>query len=702
MNKFLLILFSCLLPVFSFAENTWLWYPGQLAAYKQAEQKALSKARCVNVDYPGRFLGPSQTCYFKASMTLAQAKKLKYNSTGTTTVRQDNHNVIIKVETKVGILPSLSVVTPSKWSVSLDGKKWNVAETPSSRWAETYVSKLANGEKNTFSETVIPVIPTSIIALRHCARAALVPVRNGNDGNNRNGNDSDNQNVNNPISFGKNGAALIDFNTLELGYVTLTAQGKGKLHFTAGESQEEAMNEEQKYNEQIELPTITLDGSEQEIQLPVYALRYLKIRATDSCKVSNVVFNTLMWPVKEQLTFECSDPHINALFNTGVATLKTSLHNFYLDGVKRDFLPWAMDAMVSSLGADYCFGDQQVTRNCISIALMKPNPTAEDFGVVDYPLHALIGLEEEYQRYGDLQTSLMFRDRIEQQLALYEKQLDSRGFLNAAKPTWGFIPGWNLQNGPVKYGAATYAQMLLYINFQIAEKFEKRWGNSKAAKHYADLAKTLGDKIVKTFWDENRHAFINGFDERGNKDTRISHQAQIAAVIAGLYPGQYYDDLFDNILPNLPHYYTDVSYEKGYDALAYVKAGKVKELFTLLDKVWGRWLNEGYIRYPENFSIDASLAEQLSFYGRPYGLSLCHGANGVPPVLACMKGILGFSQTGKDEYTIYPNLMNLKWAKGRIPTSQGYITISLNSNGKSTVTAPKGCKVKVAKGILTL
>ena len=50
------------------------------------------------------------------------------------------------------------------------------------------------------------------------------------------------------------------------------------------------------------------------------------------------------------------------------------MHRFYLDGVKCDFLPWSMDALVSTLAEDYLFGDQQVSKNGISIALMPLDP----------------------------------------------------------------------------------------------------------------------------------------------------------------------------------------------------------------------------------------------------------------------------------------------------------------------------------------
>lgn len=669
------------------AAESYLWYPGQLAAYLQVRQKALSKARCVNTDYPGNYFEPVRTTWFKTNISLKTALSLSIKSSGKTTIYVDGkiagstipkgkHAIEIKVVTD-SCLPTIKIrnaglCAPTMWKTSLDRKKWNLAESSQETWVNKVLSPLPGAMG--YAEVTVPVKAHSVVALRQCGMT-----------------------VQGAVSMRSNGVAMIDFNTLELGYVTFSVRGKGKLHFTAGETQEEAMNEDQKFNEQAGLPTVSLDGSEQRVMLPIYALRYLKIRSTDACKIHDVVFNTLMWPVQSQLSFKCSDERMNKMFQTGRATMLTSLHNFYLDGVKRDFLPWAMDAMVSSLGANYAFGDQQVTRNCISISLMKPNPKASDFGVVDYPLHALIGLQDEYLRYGDISTSLMFRDRIEQQLALYERCLNDKGLFPATKVSWGFIPGWNLKNGPEHYGIAAYAQMLLYMNFKIAADFENLWGDQKAASHYLQCAASLGRAIMSLFWDEQHHAFVNGYDDKGELDTRISHQTQIAGVLAGLYPSKYYDDLFDNILPHLPYYYTDVSYEKGYDALAYVKAGKIRQLYTLLDKIWGRWIDEGYIRYPENFSIGAHLAQQLSFYGRPFGLSQCHGANGVPPVIAALRGILGFSEDRqhKAQYSLKPELMDMTFVEGTIPVKEGEINVRFNKDSQSSVDVPANCKVTI-------
>ena len=99
-------------------------------------------------------------------------------------------------------------------------------------------------------------------------------------------------------------------------------------------------------------------------------------------------------------------------------------------------------------------------RKDINIALKPSKPINSDWGIIDYPQHALIRLKQDYMRYGDISTSLMFKERIIQHLALYESVQDVIGFLTATPPTSGFIPGWSRKIGPDDFGTATYAQMM--------------------------------------------------------------------------------------------------------------------------------------------------------------------------------------------------------------------------------------------------
>lgn len=676
--------------------SSYMWYPGQLSAHLQRIQKEKSAERCVNVGYPGNFTKDRYRTLFRKEVRLSKETEICWNTAGNVTFSIDGkeqdsigkeqakgirkfklmagkHLLLFDVRTDkrlpAFIIEGERVGDASGWQVSLDGQEWNLPETDVRyNKPEQYPDEE--------QELTVSIPAKDFIILRNAT--------------NRDG----------VLEIGKNGCLLVDFYHLEVGNVILQASGSGRISFSVGESPEEALNEDVGGFEQKAVGTYTLTDGMQEIKLPERALRYLKISCDNPCTVASIRCDAKVWPVEFRMQFESDNEALNNLWKAGVATLHTSMHNFYLDGVKRDYLPWSMDAVVSALGGDYVFGDRQVSRNGISIALMPANPEVSDWGIVDYPLHALIGLKQDYLHYGDLSTSLMFKDRILQQLALYESVQDENGFLSAASPTTGFIPGWSRKMGPDDFGIAAYGQMMLYQNFTIAAYFARLWKDKALARHYEQKAEQLGKSIMAHFWDNGQKAFINGYRADGSKDDRISHHAQYWGVLTGLYPQEHYPYLFDKVIPSIPFYKENISYEKGYEFLAYIKAGRVKDMFTLLDDIWGDWLRQGNTRFPENFSPKTPLEKQLVFYERPFGLSLCHGANGVPPIVAILHGIYGFSQSDKQisEYTLRPDLLSLNQVKGRIPIKEGYINLDLTKHGICSIEIPAGCVVRLYPG----
>lgn len=670
--------------------SNYMWYPGQLAAFYQQQSAKISKERCVNVGYPGKFFAKNNRAYFKREIKLHKENNLRWEGPSdiilyvngikqSTTNKQitlpaGKSSLLFEVITNDSlpciILKGDGMENPNEWQVSMDKNYWTIPESAS------MYNKPATR----------PDAPQNIIA--QIKPQEILPMRNaktiGTDG----------------VQIGKNGYALIDFFHLEIGTLTFQAKGKGTVTVRVGETPEEALERDDKKLEQYPLPPIKLSETGSVISIPERALRYASLECDEGAEITSLKFDTSMWPVEYQMQFETDDEYINNLFKMSSATLHTSMHRFYLDGVKRDFLPWSMDALVSTLGGDYLFGDQQVSKNGISIALMPLNPKLSDIGIPDYPLHALFGLKQNYLRFGDLTTSLQYKDRITQLLDFYASIVDENGFVhgNYGDRQFGYTPGWSTYNGPARKGVAAYAQIMLYYNYMTGAYFANLWKEKALASKYNKLAQDLKRKIFKHFWDDERKSFINGTMNDGTTiDKRISHNAQYWAILADIFPKEHYDNLFENILPNLPHYYTTVSYEKGYEFLAYAKAGRVKELWDFMYRVFGDWMDQGHTRFPENFQTEASRAKQLEFYRRPYGLSLCHGANGVPAVVGALNGLIGFSQSAEkpNEYTIKPELLHLKWITSRIPVKEGFISVKLNATGESTIEIPNGCIVKV-------
>lgn len=674
--------------------SRYMWYPGQLAAFYQQQCARISKERCVNVGYPGKFFAKNNHAWFRKEVRLKKESSLcwegpsdiilyingvKQSVSGKQVILPVGRSSLLFEVTTDDSLPCIilkgaGLENLDEWQVSMDKEHWTIPES-----AVMYNKP-----------GVLPDAPQDMTA--RIKPSQILPMRNaemqGKDG----------------ISIGKNGYVLIDFFHLEIGTLTFQAKGKGTITVRVGETPEEALERDDKKLEQYPLAPVTLSEEGGTITLPERALRYVSLECDKGAEITSLRFDASLWPVEHQMQFETDDDYVNNLFKMSSATLHTSMHRFYLDGVKRDFLPWSMDALVSTLAGDYLFGDQQVLKNGISIALMPLDPQKSDIGIPDYPLHALFGLKQNYLRFGDLATSLQYKDRIIQLLDFYASIVDENGFVhgNYGDRQFGYTPGWSTYNGPVRKGVAAYAQIMLYYNYVTGAYFADLWKESALADRYRKLARNLKKKIFEHFWDDDRKVFINGtMNDNVTVDKRISHHAQYWGILADIFPEEHYDNLFENILPNLPNYYEVVSYEKGYEFLAYAKAGRIKELWDHIYGVFGDWMDQGHTRFPENFMMNASRARQLVFYNRPYGLSLCHGANGVPVVVGALNGLIGFSQSSMktNEYTIKPELLHLKWIHSRIPVKEGYIVLKLNAEGESTIDIPAGCTVRIIKKI---
>lgn len=672
--------------------SRYMWYPGQLAAFYQQQCARISKERCVNVGYPGKFFAKNNHAWFRKEVRLKKESSLcwegpsdiilyingvKQSVSGKQVILPVGRSSLLFEVTTDDSLPCIilkgaGLENPDEWQVSMDKEHWTIPES-----AVMYNKP-----------GVLPDAPQDMTA--RIKPSQILPMRNaemqGKDG----------------VSIGKNGYVLIDFFHLEIGTLTFQAKGKGTITVRVGETPEEALERDDKKLEQYPLAPVTLSEEGGTITLPERALRYVSLECDKGAEITSLRFDASLWPVEHQMQFETDDDYVNNLFKMSSATLHTSMHRFYLDGVKRDFLPWSMDALVSTLAGDYLFGDQQVSKNGISIALMPLDPQKSDIGIPDYPLHALFGLKQNYLRFGDLTTSLQYKDRIIQLLDFYASIVDENGFVhgNYGDRQFGYTPGWSTYNGPARKGVAAYAQIMLYYNYVTGAYFADLWKESALADRYRKLARNLKKKIFEHFWDDDRKVFINGtMNDNVTVDKRISHHAQYWGILADIFPEEHYDNLFENVLPNLPNYYEVVSYEKGYEFLAYAKAGRIKELWDHIYGVFGDWMDQGHTRFPENFMMNASRARQLVFYNRPYGLSLCHGANGVPVVVGALNGLVGFSQSSvkPNEYTIKPELLHLKWIHSRIPVKEGYIVLKLNAEGESTIDIPAGCTVRIIK-----
>jgi hypothetical protein len=160
----------------------------------------------------------------------------------------------------------------------------------------------------------------------------------------------------------------------------------------------------------------------------------------------------------------------------------------------------------------------------------------------------------------------------------------------------------------------------------------------------------------------------------------------------------------------------DVSVFYGYYVLqARAKAGDYLGCLEVIRNCWGGMLDLGATSFWESFDLDwkegaAGITELV-----PEGMkdihadfgeycykglrhSLCHGWS-AGPTAWLTEHVLGLSplEPGFKVIKVSPNLVDLRWARGTIPTPNGVIEVvhEAQSNGevKTNISAPDGIKI---------
>ena len=210
------------------------------------------------------------------------------------------------------------------------------------------------------------------------------------------------------------------------------------------------------------------------------------------------------------------------------------MHDFYLDGIRRDALLWH-DGPLTLDAYERVFFDSDLSRQTLIAETMPEHPSVRDLGIIDAPMYDVVGFERELLVRGDPAFSKMFRDRIEDILQFFTSLQDERGFVNAAQvQPYGFFPDWSAtkQSGPDGHGTPANRQMLLVGAFAAGARLAGAWNDYDAEARYRTAAARLRDSIRKTFWQPQEGLYSNGLDRNGKLDPRKTSFAQAFAIVS--------------------------------------------------------------------------------------------------------------------------------------------------------------------------
>lgn len=427
-----------------------------------------------------------------------------------------------------------------------------------------------------------------------------------------------------------------------------------------GESREEALDAE---NSVIHFCDTPKDGG---LQYRPFAFRYLYISDVNVQIQADYEY----LPLSYRGQFICDNERLNTIWKTAGYTFHLNCREFFLDGIKRDHWLWAGDAYQSLFVNRYLFYDKDIEQRTL-IALGGKQPFGRHLNeIVDYTFLWIMGVYEHYITYGDLQFLQQLYPQLEAVMQYCLERRDTDGFIRKKEGDWIFID-W----APMDMQGAVCGEQILLAK---AMECYSRLCRVLAVDDMmcGEMALALQAAIKASFYDPAQKAYIDSYESGRHNVTRQNNiLAYLFLPCADVERQQIYNHVVCN--PAIPAITTP--YFKFYENLVRCEEGQIDCMQQEILDYYGGMLDIGATTFYEEYDPTKRGVEHYAMYGAPFEKSLCH-AWSASPIYLLGAYRLGIRNTGVayDHYEVRPNLGDLQYMKGSVPTPGGNITIEMD------------------------
>ncbi|MBN1556417.1 MAG: alpha-L-rhamnosidase [Phycisphaerae bacterium] len=372
-------------------------------------------------------------------------------------------------------------------------------------------------------------------------------------------------------------------------------------------------------------------------------------------------------------TFECGDERINRVRAAAVRTVYLNMQEYLWDGIKRDRLVWMGDMHPEIRVISAVFGEADIVPDSLDF-LRDYFPPARFFNQISsYSMWWILAQHHWYVWHGNLDYLRRQEAYLRELLKVFEGFVDETG--KETLPQWRFID-W-LSHGDDQ-AVDVGIQSLLTMAFRAG----------------ADLLRILGDATTAEHYFALHHRM-----RKCTRPTSMNKPVNAIRVLSGCAEA---DEVNRTVLSRSPLEGLSTFY--GYYVLqARAAAGDYTGCFELLRKYWGGMLDLGATTFWEHFDmewlVNAGRIDELQDETKvdvhdTYGKhcyerqrnSFCHGWAGGPAAWLS-EHVLGVAPAspGFKTVRIRPDLVDLDWAKGTVPTPLGEIEVSHTRQADGTV-----------------
>lgn len=457
---------------------------------------------------------------------------------------------------------------------------------------------------------------------------------------------------------------LYDFGRETFGYVRLSGL-VGVAHIYYGESREEALDKDH---------CETLDVISTSQKLSSKAFRYVYVETVDNSHYDSLSMDYEYAPYDESHsgTFACSDKLLNKIWEVGAYTMDLTTREFFLDGIKRDRWTWSGDAIQSYLMNYYLRFDTECVKRTIRQLRGKDPVTAHINTIMDYTFYWFKSILDYYQYTGDLTFISEMYPKMCTLMDYVLERTNSDGLVEGKADDWIFVDWVDFPMH--KRGVLAFEQILFYKALMTMHTCATLLHQTDP---YQQLAENVICKTRQLLWDDDRQAWEHAIEE-GEINHQITKFPNMFAILYDIVDDATKRNIVDSVMENNKVDPITTPYMRFYELEALCMMGRQTQVLQEIRNYWGGMLREGATSFWEKYIPSEQGTEHLAMYGRPYGKSLCH-AWGASPVYLLGRYFLGIqpTQPGYATWEARPNLADLEWMEGRVPTPNGIIHIRM-------------------------
>jgi len=420
------------------------------------------------------------------------------------------------------------------------------------------------------------------------------------------------------------------------------------------------------------------------------------------------------YPVKYESDFACSDSVLNNVWNVSRYSTHLLMQDGWQDGVKREEGVHNQRSFIHQFTSGYlAFGDTLLIKKNITDAIRSQDENGwfsshgSTDNNADEPTQMLwwfVLLKKYYLYTGDTVFIKSLYEKMKGVLRYYSRQennymlLDGRNeFLNTTNRLI-YIDDESSYAGISDKMHFGY-NILYYGAMNTMSYFAKEFGYDEDASFYNSKANFVKEACNRLFYNDSLHAYVDWRTE-----TTFGPKANQPVLIAALYydiaPAERKNQLlsylcdtlggskrnFNNYNLTVGFYYflLDVLYRNGKEVIAQ----------NLTDAYFGRWLELGATTFGEFFSLnDNAGKKRLDKEYNTHGYSTSPHEQFYTYILGVQPVAAGFKKL-----VIAPQPGNLQWAKGKVHTPKGVVSINWKTAGEAfdiDVQMPEDYKYKI-------